>query len=200
MNATSPAEGLARPRLRPRSAKLDRMLNTPFIDRLDRRDRALYLRWVISESSSSVTRLFWTTVTHLGDSWVVIAFALAPLLLTEPSRHVAAAQAGWALLISHLVVQVIKRNIVRVRPTVHAHVAAWVAIPDRFSFPSGHSTAVMAVAFMHAASFPSLGWSMLVLAVLVGISRVRLGVHYPGDVLAGHLIAIATGVIVLAAG
>jgi len=175
------------------------MLNTPFIDRLDERDRALYLRWVIAESSSAFTKFFWTTVTHLGDSWVVIVFALAPLLLAEPSRHVAAAQAGWALLISHLTVQVIKRNIVRARPTAGGQVNAWVAVPDRFSFPSGHSTAVMAVAFMHAASFPSLGWPMLGLAALVGLSRVRLGVHYPGDVVAGHLIAIATGVIVLTA-
>ncbi len=175
------------------------MLRTPFIDRLDERDRALYLRWVISESSSTATKFFWTTLTHLGDAWMVIVFALAPLLLAESSRHLAAAQAGWALLISHLIVQVIKRNIVRARPTVGGHENAFVSIPDRFSFPSGHSTAVMAVAFMHAASFPSLGWSMLLLAVLVGVSRVRLGVHYPGDVVAGHLIAIATGVLVLAA-
>ena len=37
-----------------------------------------------------------------------------------------------------------------------------------------------------------------VIAVLIGMSRVRLGVHYPGDVLVGQLIAIATGVAVRA--
>ncbi len=175
------------------------MLQSPFIDRLDARDRALYTRWVIGESSSALTKFFWTAITHVGDWWVVTGFALAPLVLAEPSYRVAAAQAGWALLISHLIVQVIKRNIVRARPTERVQSAAHVAVPDRFSFPSGHSTAVMSVAFMHATSFASLGWTMLLLAVLVGVSRVRLGVHYPGDVVVGQLIAIATGMAVLAA-
>ena len=176
------------------------MLRTPFIERLGERDRALYLRWVIDQSSSSATRFLWTVVTHCGDAWAVSLLALAPLVLVDPWQRVAAAQAGWALLISHLVVQVIKRNIVRARPEVSGLVAqSFVPAPDRFSFPSGHSTAVMSVAFMHAASFPSLGWVMLILAALVGISRVRLGVHYPGDVVVGQLIAITTGVIVLAA-
>ena len=94
--------------------------------------------------------------------------------------------------------QVIKRNVVRERPNEAIETAAHVGVPDRFSFPSGHSASIMSVAFIHAATFHSLAVPMLVMAALVGFSRVKLGVHYPGDVLVGQLIAIATGVAVRA--
>ena len=54
----------------------------------------------------------------------------------------------------------------------------------------------MTVAASYVVLAPSLAIPLLVLASLVGLSRVRLGVHYLGDVLAGQLIAIAAAAIV----
>ena len=51
-------------------------------------------------------------------------------------------------------------------------------------------------AAVYALAWPGLAAALLPAAVLVGFSRVRLGVHYPGDVLVGQLIAIATALIV----
>jgi len=166
------------------------------IHRLDEGDRALYLRWVLDESSSPASLLIWTALTHVGGVWASVIFALVPLVLAEGQLKLAAVQAAWALTLSHLIVQVLKRRVERERPTERIRVHAHVKLPDRFSFPSGHATAVMSVAFIHAATFHSLEWPLLALAVLVGLSRVRLGVHYPGDVLVGQVIAIATGVAV----
>jgi undecaprenyl-diphosphatase len=75
-----------------------------------------------------------------------------------------------------------------------------VAEPDRFSFPSGHAAASMSVALGYGVTFPVLALPLLALALLVGFSRVRLGVHFPGDVLAGQVLALLTagGVLVLA--
>jgi undecaprenyl-diphosphatase len=55
----------------------------------------------------------------------------------------------------------------------------------------------MSVAFIYASAFPSLALPLVALAVGVGMSRVFLGVHYPGDVLIGQLIAVIAGVFVL---
>jgi undecaprenyl-diphosphatase len=55
----------------------------------------------------------------------------------------------------------------------------------------------MSVAFIYASAFPSLALPLVALAVGVGMSRVFLGVHYPGDVLMGQVIAVITGVVIL---
>jgi undecaprenyl-diphosphatase len=55
----------------------------------------------------------------------------------------------------------------------------------------------MSVAFVYASAYPTLALPLVVLASAVGMSRVFLGVHYPGDVLIGQLIAVVTGLVAL---
>ena len=62
--------------------------------------------------------------------------------------------------------------------------------PDRFSFPSGHAAAALSIALAVSAVLPwPLGMAVMGLAVLTGVSRCYLAVHYPGDVIAGWLLA-----------
>lgn len=61
------------------------------------------------------------------------------------------------------------------------------------SFPSGHATNTMAVAVVLFSVRPWVGWVALVVAVLVGYSRIYIGVHYPSDVLGGALLGALVG-------
>lgn len=164
--------------------------------RLDARDRALFSRWATGAPAAGWRRWSWTLLTHLGGVWFSIAAATVPLLAGGAIARVAA-QALMTLVLSHLVVQLIKRTVGRPRPSRSIGCSALVMEPDRFSFPSGHAAAAMSIGFVYAWAFPPIALGLLVAAAAVGMSRVLLGVHYPGDVLAGQLLAILTGVLVV---
>lgn len=64
------------------------------------------------------------------------------------------------------------------------------------SFPSDHTAVSFAIAFFVFWIGRKWGSAMLVLAFLIGISRIYVGVHYPSDVLVGALIGLVSAVIV----
>jgi undecaprenyl-diphosphatase len=101
------------------------------------------------------------------------------------------------LVFSHAAVQTVKRAIGRPRPTRSIVGASLIEAPDRFSFPSGHSAAAMAVALGYALAFPHMSLPLVILAATVGLSRVVLGVHFPGDVFVGQLMACLTAILSL---
>ena len=166
------------------------------LDRMHARDTALYRRWRLDGDHASPDRRLWVVLTHLGGATPCIAAGLLPVVFANSVLAPIGWQAGVVLALSTLVVQVMKRNILRTRPTA-THEDALVVVPDRFSFPSGHATAVMSVAFSYAVNFPALALPLLGLSSAVGLSRVRLGVHYPGDVIAGQAIALLCGIVVI---
>lgn len=129
-------------------------------------------------------------LTHLGDAWFTICLALALSFGAAAGLERAGMRAGFALVVSHLGVQLLKRTITRPRPRLPVGCASLIEAPDRFSFPSGHSAASLSIALPVAAALPApLAAGVLALAGIVGLSRCYLGVHYPGDVLAGWLLA-----------
>lgn len=129
---------------------------------------------------------FMRGVTHLADWPVAVGFTLTLALGAVPDLQAAGIRMAWTLALSHAGVEVLKRVFTRERPRLPVGFDWLVGVPDRFSFPSGHATAGLSMALPLALALPlPAALAMLSLGIVVGLSRCYLGVHYPGDVLAG---------------
>jgi undecaprenyl-diphosphatase len=152
-------------------------------------DQAILLgvrRW----ESAIMTRLM-RMLTRMGDpaAWVVVGL----ILCAVAGAHYAwllGTGAGLAVAGS----QVLKRIFCRPRPTCGmGGFAALVTVPDRFSFPSGHTAAAFGVAAALAGQGSGTALLTLALATGIALSRIYLGAHYPLDVAAGVLVGTASG-------
>ena len=133
-------------------------------------------------------------ITALGDKGLVWIALTAVLLAVPRTRRVGVAVAIALVLELLLCNGLLKPLIARPRPFEVAGVGdLLVAPPGDFSFPSGHTGASFACAAALFFSHSRLWVPALVLAVVMGLTRLYLYVHYPTDVLGGVVLGIFTG-------
>ena len=131
-------------------------------------------------------------ITSLGNGGMIWIAATIALLIPKKTRKVgimsAAALLGSLLINNHL----IKNLVQRPRPFVKfTDLQIIIPTPSEFSFPSGHTSSSFAAAAVFYRHLPKkLGIPSVVLAGLIGFSRLYVGVHYPTDVIAGVLMGI----------
>ena len=137
-------------------------------------------------------------ITHLGDEgyvWIAIAI----LLLFIKNYRKVGLMVGGSLLGSLVFNNIIIKNIVA-RPRPYRMIEALTILipePGEYSFPSGHTSSSFAAGVVLYLMLPKkYGVPAMILAFLIGISRLYVGVHYPTDVLGGMvmgtLLAVAT--------
>ncbi|CAI6017905.1 hypothetical protein PAECIP112173_00134 [Paenibacillus sp. JJ-100] len=159
-------------------------------------DRNLFM-WINGRLHNRFMNFWLYYFTHLGGATASIVVSLFIWLLAPAPWSTVGLQACIALAVSHIPVAIAKRLYPRIRP--------YLALPDTItfrnpltdhSFPSGHTTAIFSVTVPFMAAEPILFLTLLPVAVIVGFSRIYLGLHYPSDVLAGAtigtLVALAT--------
>lgn len=142
-------------------------------------------RWAARHALMRLLRL----VSRLGDGvfWYVLIGLLA-LFCGTRGLH-AAIHMSLVGAVSATLYRVLKRWTRRPRPfRTHADITAYIAPLDEFSFPSGHTLHAVGFTLVAVAWFPWLAALLVPFALLVALSRVALGVHYPSDVLAATII------------
>ena len=126
--------------------------------------------------------------TALGDPTVlIIGGFLVGAWLWREGRGRFAAGLLLVILIGRGLTEAQKYWIARARPDIEPH----LVVVKTWSFPSGHATSSMIFYLMLALAIAPVGWrriaaaAAIVLSLLIGVSRVMLGVHWPSDVIGG---------------
>jgi membrane-associated phospholipid phosphatase len=142
--------------------------------------------------------LDWTMLgfTQIGSGMVALAFGL---ILFLSGVHLLAFEFILGTISLWILVELLKTLVRRSRPifrVTQTRIVGYRAIGQ--SFPSGHTsqaffTATLMTTFFHASPWVAL--SLYIVALLVGITRMYVGAHYPRDVLAGAILGSAWGLL-----
>jgi membrane-associated phospholipid phosphatase len=160
--------------------------------RLTALDVILSQRFTLSSESSwrQVAKVF----AHLGDGQYVFSGLGLVYLLgwlgDGPRLRGASTVIALTVLTAMLIVTLIKFVVRRQRPHPPGEFVTFHY--DKYSFPSGHSVRLAALAVSISFFYPPLGWLLASIALSVAVARVAVGIHYVSDIVVG----LSLGVLV----
>ncbi|MBE5938952.1 MAG: phosphatase PAP2 family protein [Lachnospiraceae bacterium] len=154
------------------------------------------LYWIQDFLANDVMDALMVFITTLGDGgilWIAIAVVL---LFFKKTRKCGIAM-GIALVLGLIFGNGIIKNVVgRIRPFQYVleHSGEVINLliekPGEYSFPSGHTQSSFAAATVIFINNKKWGIPALIMAALIGFSRLYVFVHYPTDILAGAFFGV----------
>lgn len=156
------------------------------------------LLWIQEFVRNDLLTPIFIFITKLGDAGAIWIILSVVLLFFKKTR-----KAGFlsllALLGAYLIDNVLLKNIIaRTRPyEVVDGLKILIEKQVDFSFPSGHTGSSFASAIILYKELPKkYGVPLVIFAILMGLSRLYVGVHYPSDVICGAIIGILIAIII----
>lgn len=135
-----------------------------------------------------ITRLL-RAVSRLGNGVFWYALMAAIAISGMPNATQAALRMALTGAFGVVIYKWLKRLTSRPRPCArNGKVVALTAPLDEFSFPSGHTLHAVGFSTVAIAFFPWLAILLVPFTLLVALSRVVLGLHYPSDVAVGAIL------------
>lgn len=169
----------------------------PVLSRLDAADRRLSRR--VSDDWPHPSWLARPLgVFSLTGNYGLLWYALALLPLATGGRRPVATllYVGVAVTAVELLGYVIKHFVGRRRPSVaDPSLQNQIPLPASKSFPSSHASMSVTACWTLGTLYPQWLPLLVVVAAVLAFSRVYLGVHYVGDVVAGLLLGLAFGAL-----
>ncbi len=133
-------------------------------------------------------------ITYCGNAVVLLIAVFGVWRMRGRRRFF---QALAALLLAGVLVQVLKRVFLVPRPAaIFSDINILGPFLKLYSFPSGHTAAIFSLAVLVRKEFGKIMPLFWVIALMVAVSRVYVGVHFPSDVLFGAGMGYIAGKLV----
>jgi undecaprenyl-diphosphatase len=161
-----------------------------FVDSITHWD-LVFLNTIFGLNSRRLVSAVMPWISHSGNGYYYPVIPLFFYLINPDIARSFLLTGIMAFAIELPLYKTLKHGIKRDRPCkVLSGVYPRVSPSDLFSFPSGHTAAAFLIATLIGHFSPILLVPGYIWALLVGVSRIYLGVHYPSDILAGLFIGL----------